>query len=261
MAQFDNNNNGNRNNNANSISYYSGLRIRNYNDNNAINITFRSGLMVVGIAKRNDNNIYEDEISASLTPKKAAILVDQMTHFEAGEEGVFGTVLGMSDVQTAIGLQVKDDNKYLRIAKVDKVGKIVDQRTFAFPKSSDPSYSWSDFDNMKFTRSYNDNIDYQMFKNALIDFARNMSGAAAYGGLYMNRYQDGGAYNKLNAIAVKLGVSSGNNNGNRNYSNNGFFNNSNNSNNNRSANSQHRSYDEITSMIDDDDDLPFEGDE
>ena len=245
MAQFNNDNNSNRN-NSNIITYYSGLRIRNYNDSTAINISYSSGLMKISIGKQGNDNKYEDELSASITPKKAAILVDQLSHFEAGEEGVFGIVLGLGEVQTAVGFQKIDDNKYLRIAKVDKNGTITDQRTFTFPAGSDPSYRWSDFDNMKFTRSYNDDIDYMMLKNAIIDFARNMSGAAAYGGLYMNRYQEGANNNKIAAICGKLGISTGNNN--RNYSNNGYF-----SNNNSNTTSQHRSYDEISSMIDDDD--------
>lgn len=253
MAQFNNDNNGSSNSrNANNITYYSGLRVRNYNDGNAINITFGSGLMKVGIAVPDENNRFQDEISASLTPKKAAILVDQLSHFEEGEEGTFGTVLGMGEVQTAIGFQILKDNKYLRIAKVDKTGKIVDQRTFAFPKSADPAYRWSDFDNMKFTRSYNDDIDYNMFKNALIDFSRNMSGAAGYGTLYLNRYQDNGVSSRISAICSKLGINSGGNSGSRNYSGGGYFNNNNNDS--KSASSQHRSYEEISSMIDDDED-------
>ena len=252
MAQFGNDNNGNNSNrsNANGITYYSGLRIRNYNDSNAINISYSNGLMRVSIGEQGDDNRYStNELSASLSPKKAAILVDQLTQFEAGEEGVFGTVLGLGDIQTAIGLQMKDEKKYLRIAKVDKTGKITDQRTFCFQTNSDPAYRWSDFDGMKFTRTYNDEIDYTMFKNTLIDFARNMSGAAAYGGLYMNRYQEGSMSTKIAAICGKLGVNTGSSNtNNRNY-NGGYFSNNNNSN----ATSQHRSYDEISSMIDDDD--------
>ena len=51
MAQFGNDNNGNNSNrnNTNGITYYSGLRIRNYNDSNAINISYSNGLMRVSI--------------------------------------------------------------------------------------------------------------------------------------------------------------------------------------------------------------------
>lgn len=253
MAQFNNGNQGNNSNRNYVTTYYSGLRIRNYNDKNAISISFSNGLMQIGIAVQDETNKYQNEISASLTPKKAAILVDQMIHVAAGEEGVFGTTLGLGEVQTAIGFQMIDDVKYLRIAKVNKDGIINDQRTFAFPNNSDPAVRWSDFDGMKFTKSYNDDIDFNMLKESLIDFSRNMSGAAGYGALYMNRYQEGSLNSKIVAICGKLGVAvgNGNNGGNRNYSGGGYFN-SGNSNNNRSATSQHRSFDEISSMIDDD---------
>jgi hypothetical protein len=89
-----------------------------------------------------------------------------------------------------------------------------------------------------------------MFKNALIDFARNISGAAGYGTLYLNRYQDSNVSNKISAICGKLGINT-NNNTNRSYSG-GFFTNNDNGGNNPT--SQHRSYDEIASMIDDDND-------
>lgn len=248
MAQFNDNQSSN-NNNRNNPVYYSGLRLRNYQEGNAINITFSSGLMQIGIARPDENNRYQNEISASLTPKKAAIIVDQLSHFEAGEKGVFGTVLGLGEIQTAIGFQALDDKKYLRIAKVDKTGKITDQRTFTFPQNADPAYHWSDFDNMKFVRSYNDEIDYNMFKNALIDFARSMSGAGAYGGLHMNRYQESSLNSKIFGICSKLGVNLGNNFSNNNRSTGGGYFNNNNS---GSATSQHRSYEEISSMIDDD---------
>jgi type IV secretory pathway TraG/TraD family ATPase VirD4 len=91
-----------------------------------------------------------------------------------------------------------------------------------------------------------------MFKNALIDFARNISGAAGYGTLYLNRYQDSSMSTKISAICGKLGINT-NTNTNRSYnSGGGFFTNNDNSGNNPT--SQHRSYDEIASMIDDDDD-------
>lgn len=256
MAQFNNNNNQQGNNgnsrNANNTSYYSGLRITNYNEGNAITMGFSNGLMKIAISRPDENNRYQEEIAAFLTAKKAAIFVDQLSKLEAGEEGVFGTVLGMSEVQTAIGMVVKDDIKYLRIAKVDKNGIIQEQRTFAFSKNTDPGYRWSDFDNMKYTKTYNDEIDYTMFKNTLIDFSRNMSGAAGYGTLYLNRYQDNSMSARIAAICGKLGVNTGNGgNSNRSYGG-GYF--SGNDSNRGNATSQHRSYDEISSMIDDDDD-------
>jgi hypothetical protein len=247
--------NANQNNRRYSNTYYSGLRIRNYSDHNAINISFSNGLMNIGIAKEDEEtHKFTNEIEAFITPKKAMVLLDQMQHFENNEDGVFGVVVGMSDIQTAIGFQLLNDNRYLRIAKVNREGRITDQRTFAFPKDADAGYTWSDFENMKFDRVFNDMIDYLMLKDAISDFARGMSGSYGYGTLYMNRYQEASYTTKLNAVLDKLGIpySNNSNNSNRN-TNNGYFNQSNNYSNNSTA-SQHRSYEEISSMIDDDDD-------
>jgi hypothetical protein len=192
-----------------------------------------------------ENNKYQDEISASITPKKAAILVDIMPRVEAGEEGVFGTTVGMSEVQTAVGFQNINDVIYFRIAKVDKSGRITDQRTFTFPSGSDASLRWSDFEGMKFTKDYNDMIDYNMFKEALADFARGISGAYGYGTIYMNRYHDSSITTKVNSIMDKLGIPVGN------KTTGGYFNNNGNSN---AGSSQHRSYEDISAMISDEDD-------
>lgn len=236
-------NNGSR---KSDYNYYSGLKIRNYNDHTGITISFSGGLMKIGIAKEGDNHRYEDELAASLTPKKVAILLDQMAKVEAGEKGAFGTVVGMSEIQTAIALQDVNDGRHLRIAKVAQDGKIQDQRTFTFPKESDAGMKWSDFDGMKYTKEFNDNIDYQLFKNALEDFVRGISGAYAYGGLYMNRYNEFSTSNKLNAALEKLGVQV--NTGGYRATNNGFFSGNNN------AGSAHKTYTDIESMISDDDD-------
>ena len=112
--------NANQNNRRYSNTYYSGLRIRNYSDHNAINISFSNGLMNIGIAKEDEeSHKYTNEIEAYITPKKAMVLLDQMQHFENNEDGVFGIVLGMSDIQTAIGFQLLNDNENKRIDRLE----------------------------------------------------------------------------------------------------------------------------------------------
>ena len=236
---------------AGSQNYYSGIRFRNYDDHNELNFTFGIGLLRIGISKEGDDHRYTEEINASVPPKKALVLLDQIKILEEKGEGIYGTTLGLGDVQTAIAIQFKDDNRYVRIAKVNKDGRIQDQRTFCFYKNSDAGYNWSDFDNMKFTKNYNNDIDFETFKTILADFARGMSGAFGYGTLYLNRYQDNSMTNKINAALEKLGVPI-NRGGNRgsNYSNsNGYFNSGNNS----GGVSQNKSYSDIESMIGDED--------
>lgn len=249
MALGSERNNGDNNRRGYDPQYYSPVRIRNYDDHSAITISYSSGLMKVSIAKEGENHRFdEDMITISLTPKKAAVLADQMSKVEAGNvKEAYGTVVGMSEVQTAAALQIKDDIKYFRIAKVDASGRIQSQKTFAFPKNADAGMIWSDFDSMKYTKVYNDEIDYNMFKNALIDFSRSMTGGFGYAGLYMDRYNRGSIDTRLNAALKALGVNIENNR--RSFSGGGYFNNGDSSN----ATSNHKSYSDIESMISDDD--------
>jgi hypothetical protein len=81
-----------------------------------------------------------------------------------------------------------------------------------------------------------------MLKNILIDFARNISGAAGYGTLYLNRYEQNRDRNKITTIMDKLGISvrqTG-----QSYSGNNFF-----SNNGGNKNSEHKSLSEIEDFL------------
>ena len=235
-------------------SYYSNLKIRNYDAHVAIGVRYSGGLMVISIQKENDQHRYEDIISAPLPPKKAAILLHEMDAMEASgntDSKAYGVTLGLSDVQTAIAFQIVNGTKHLRIAKVESSGRIQEQRAYEFTNGVDSGLQWSDFDSMKFSKDVVDDVDYRMLKEAIADFARGQSGALAYGGLYMDRYQQGSLGNKINAIMDKLGIERQQNNSNYQRSGNGFFNNTNNT---ESSNSDHKSYSQISSMLDGDED-------
>ena len=214
--------------------------------------------MKVAISKENENHTYDDLITASLTPKKAIILLYEMDQMELAAEAdsttrAFGVTLGLGDVQTAIAFQVVNGTKHLRIAKVNSDGSIADQKAYEFQNGTDSGLQWSDFDRMSYTKDVVDNVDYTMLKNAIADFARNMSGAAAYGQNYMNRYDNNILTSKMNAIMDKLGIERRS--GNSNYATGGgFFSNNNGSGNSgNNATSEHQSYSDISSMLGDDD--------
>lgn len=245
-----NNSNNNSNNGKFEPSYYSGLKIRNYENKNAIGIVFTSGLMNISIQKEDEStHKYEDVIKASLTAKKALILLHEMDLMEADEAEVtkaYGVTLGLGDVQTAFAFQRANGIKYMRIAKVNSDGSIKDQKSFEFANGVDNGVQWSDFDRMSFGKDTIDDLDYIMLKNTIADFSRNLSGAAGYGQIYLNRYDQSAMTNKINAIMDKLGIERRSNNSNYGNGNNGFFSNSN-------ANSEHKSMSQISSMLDDDD--------
>ncbi len=242
-----NNSSNNSNNNGRyDPSYYSGLKIKNYDSKTAIGIVFTSGLMNISIQKEDEStHKYEDIIKASLTGKKALILLHEMDLMEADEAEVtkaYGVTLGLGDVQTAFAFQKVNGTKYMRIAKVNSDGSIKDQKSFEFANGVDSGVQWSDFDRMSFGKDVVDDIDYIMLKNTIEDFSRNLSGAAGYGQIYLNRYDQSSMTNKVNAIMDKLGIERRSNNSNYGSGNNGFFNN---------ANSEHKSMSQYSSMLDD----------
>ncbi len=243
------NNSSNSNNQKFETQYYSGLKIRNYDEHTAIGVTFSAGLMNIAIQKENAEHRYEDAIKASLTPKKAIILLHQMDLLEQSEgetTDAYGVTLGLGDVQTALAFQVVRGNKHLRIAKVNSDGSIKDQKAFEFVGGTDSGLKWNDFDRMNFSKNIVDDVDYQMLKTAIADFARSSSGALGYGQLYLNRYSESSMNNKVIAIMNKLGIETGSRNNSNYGSGNGFFSGNN-------ATSEHKSYTQISSMLGDDD--------
>jgi hypothetical protein len=70
----------------------------------------------------------------------------------------------------------------------------------------------------------------------------------------MDRYQQSSLGNRINAIMDKLGIERQQNNSNFQRSNNGFFSNNNGSDTTSSGSSEHKSFSQISSMLDGDDD-------
>lgn len=256
-------NNGGANNNNGKIfepNYYAKTYITNYEKNTTVNVTFGSGLMKVAIANRSaDSGKTEEIISASLTGLKAQLLVsaiDQMEKdIEAGvaEGKAYGTSVGMGEVVKAIAFAVENGNKSLIIAKVNTSGTVSEKTVYEFSKDANFYMSWDNFDTMKFAKNYDNEVEFTMLKNTLIDFARNISGAAAYGGLYLNRYEQTRDRNKINAIMDKLGISTRQGGQSYQRAENNFFN-SNNGSTGGNRSSEHKTLDEIDSMFSGDDD-------
>ena len=233
-------------------TYYSNLGPRNYDNHTAIGISFSTGLMKIAIQKENEQHKYDTMIEASLPPKKATILLHEMNAMEesGGDDSrACGVVVGLSSVQTAIAFQIVNGVKHLRIAKVNQDGSIKEQKAYEFANGVDSGLQWSDFDSMKYSKDIIDDIDYVMLKAAIEEFARGQSGAYAYGAFYMNRYSEKSLSTRVNAIMDKLGIErqSGNSNFQRGG---GFFSEGSN---NSAARSEHKSYSDISSMLDDED--------
>lgn len=226
-------------------TFYSNLKIRNYNNHLSIKIEYNKGLMKISIQKETEEQFkFEELISANLTAKKAMILVHEMDQMEQSEEDgkAYGVMVGLAETQTAIAFQIVNGVKHLRIAKIDTSnGSVKDQKAFEFQNNSDTGMHWTNFDTMKYNQDIVNDVDYVMLKTAIADFARAQSGASAYGHLYMNRYSENVLTTKVNAIMDKLGIERRSNNNNYSNVSGDIFN----------ATSEHKSYSQINSMLSD----------
>jgi len=249
------NNNNNGNNKVFEPNYYAKTYFNNYEAELGLSITFGSGLIKIAIrnAPKESGSDRNDIISASLTGLKASLFVDALNHMEKditdgiAEGRSYGTSSGMGDIVKAIAITVEDGKKKLVIAKVDTAGTVSEKTVYTFESNVNYYMTWNNFDKMKYGKEYDNELEYQMFKNTLIDFARNISGASAYGGLYLNRYEANREHTRINQIMDKLGINvaqSRNNSFQR--SENSFFNGSNNTGN---KNSEHVTYSDIESML------------
>lgn len=253
------NNNGNGNNKVFEPNYYAKTYYTNYEAERALNITYGAGLMKLTIATRPKDNSTErtDLITTALTGLKAQLLVNAMEQMESdiatgeAEGKSYGTSTGMGDVVKAIAFTVVDGKKQLVMAKVDSTGNISDKTVYEFAQDTNYYMTWDDFDRMKFAKQFDNQIEYNMLKNTLIDFARNISGAAGYGTLYLDRYERNRDHGKVNQIMDKLGINVAKGNGGFQRSENNYFNNNAGSGN---KSSEHKSFADIESMLNLEDD-------
>jgi hypothetical protein len=237
-------------------SYYAKTYFNNYETNMSINITYSSGLMKLSIGNRSSENGRSEEIiNASLTGLKAQLLVNAMDQMEkdiidgTAEGKSYGTSVGMGDVVKAVAFTVENGEKKFIIAKVSKDGHVSEKTTYTFAKDSNYFMDWTDFDAMKFSKHFDNDIEITLLKNALADFSRGLSGAAAYGGLYLNRYEQGRDRNKISSIMDKLGISVRQGGQSYNRSNSNYF-----SNTEGNRSSEHKSFADIDSMLGSEDD-------
>lgn len=196
-------------------TYYSRLHFNNYSDHKRLNITYSAGLMHISIAVSPDGNSpAEDKITVHLTGNKAKILLEQFKLFEKAisESNIstsmaFGVQTGMSDVRTVIAVHTTADNgKGITIAKVNSEGGINERYEYEFAKNYNFGLTWTNFDSMQIEKNYHDNLDYEMLKEAIEQFAITCSGAAGYNAVDLARYDIGSFKNRIESVMDKLGV-------------------------------------------------------
>lgn len=242
-------------------TYYARYHCFNFGELSRLNITYSSGMMKLTIAKaatQNDN--YEDQLSVFLTGVKANLLLNEMNQFEEQFDNLtvnqaFGVTTGMSEVSTAAAFHKNSNGgKAFIIAKVDQTGRIINRCEFNFPVNYDFSMEWDDFDSMKLSKKYDNDLQYHILKQTISDFADTIGGGSAYNTIDLYRYDTSRVQNNMDTILDKLGVRRPNSyNYNRPNSSNNYFNNNNSSSSNNGTQSSSKSLDDIDDMLSGDD--------
>ena len=217
MPIGDGNSNSNNNNNKNyDPTYYSRIRFSNSEDKK-INITFRSGLLIIEICTVDSNDGYKivPIQTMHLSPIKSNMLVKQMDNFlqyitsskKIEENVAFGVNGGINSKVSYIGFSSNSDKEIIMtIGKFDENGQITESTQYKFSKNYNYALNWKDISCNDLSKEYMDFIEFSMLKNLIEDFGRSMSGAYGYASADINRYETAKNNRKIDSIMDKLGI-------------------------------------------------------
>lgn len=223
--------NGGQNNNTMwEPSYYSRLRIKNYEENLALSFTFWKGTLKVSISEsgsaqegRNNELAY-----IHLSPTKARILAEGVTRVanDPDTKDVFGVDTGSGETRGFIAVGREMGKPFLFIAKVNNKGVYESSQRFNFNMDYNYLLKVHDIANLKFQKEFMNCVELQQFAELLNDYARCASGAMGAAMYDIGRYEAAKLSNMVRKVAEKTGAIEpgkyGNGGG---RSNNSFFNN------------------------------------
>ena len=212
-----NQNNGN-NQNSNKVyepNYYSRLKIKNSEDKLVLSAKFSQGLLYLDISEISDNFKTDQVELICLSPTKAFLLASEIKNFinyisntdDIDICKAFGVNGGMGEKVSYIGFHATKDKEILiTIGKFDNEGRIIQSHTMHLNKDYNYSLQWSDIDNNRISKNYNNMVEITQILYLLEDFARCMNGAFGYSTLDLNRYEASKNNNNFKLIFDKLGI-------------------------------------------------------
>lgn len=257
MALGDNNYQNGNNKQSYDPSYYSRLRIKNPNDKLSLGFTYWRGTLRISVSETGDPNEGRNNELAyiHLSPIKARLFANCVERIIKDPEGfdVFGVDTGSGETRGLIAIGRDMGKPYLYIAKVDKNGKYESEQRFNFNFDYNYSLNIADLDKLSYSKEYNNDVELQMFRDLLIDYAKSSSGALGASIYDIGRYET----NKINAIIRKMGESMGIETKNKSYSGGGksYFDDDSESSSNRSSNNKSNNYSKYQSIDDLEDEL------
>lgn len=250
-GNYNSQNNGN--NGPNNPTYYSRLRIKNYENHTMLSFNYWKGTLKIIITEPSDNNSNSrpnELASIYMSPTKARILAEGVARIiSSREDKVYGVDTGTGNIKGFIAIGRSKGDPFLFIGKVNADGKYELNQTFNFNTNSNFLFDVKDLANIKFQKEALENVELQEFMDLLNDYARAASGAIAASVHDINFYENNRFTGLVRSIANKVGAGNGcNNNG---GGNNHFFDNANSEYSEPSHNSQNNARTNRYESIDD----------
>lgn len=210
MALGDNNYQNGSNKQATDPSYYSRLRIKNLNDKLALGFTFWRGTLRLGISETGDPNEGRNNelVFIHLSPVKARLFANCVDRVMKDPEGfdIYGVDTGSGETRGLIAIGRDMGKPYLFVAKVDKNGKYEAHQRFNFNYDYNYSLNIADIDKLSYSKEYNNDVELQMLKDLLLDYARSSSGAVGASIHDIGRYETGKINNLIKKMAESMGI-------------------------------------------------------
>lgn len=211
-------------------TYYSRLRIRNFDTKMDINFQYWNGTLVVIIQDSSNGGTKGSELAKiNLSPNKAKILADclQTVIDEKDSSTVYGVDTGFGESRGLFAVGRDTGIPFILIGKVDKNGNFESSQRYVFAEKNHYTLQFSDLDNLKFIKNYDDSLELIQLRDILKDFARSSNGAYAYNTQDINRYELGRLTAMVRGIMQSTNAKPVYNNSNSNRSGESFFNNDN----------------------------------
>lgn len=196
--------------------YFSRVNFRDYQHNSGkvLNISYKSGMMVVSIDRPKEGGFeFETLVDSWITVTKAKLLINAIEAFKNEKTHTinsgYGISTGMNEVQRAFIIHGNaNGSPAITIGKYNgQTGEWVVKETFEFNDDNFHFYlNWTNKDSNKADRIYNNSIEFDMLENAIRNFANSMDGAAAYATTDMLRFDFRAILNKMDPVYDKLGI-------------------------------------------------------
>lgn len=196
-------------------TFYSRIKFRN-SDEITLGFAFWKGLLKINLSQiKAGTNEYEEIAVIHLSPMKAKLLKDKLEYLKTldyNDTRLFGVDTGITDTRNIIAFgndatSTKDGIKrYLVIGKVDPNGTLLNPVRFDFNFDFNFSIEWIDLNKMDCSKSYDNNLEMDMFIAVLEQFVNSMTGAMAYSVMDMARFDLSRVNTKIETVMEKLGI-------------------------------------------------------